>query len=500
MQVHLPKADGVGVLITLIDRRHRADVAHVGDRRQRANSHFYRFAEVRRVHRRGDIQRAEVTGDIFPHLLIREVFAINRRRVDLQNLGTEVTHVDATLDWVRAVHRVFKHHVRVTGFKLDLCQNLEELTGVDFGFMDALVVNHFTVFLRDADFRHRHAVDLLHVIRREQVHIFIVLRQLEGDIRDNHAERQGLDADLLIGVFALGIQEPQDVRMVRVEIHRARALTRTELVGVGEGVFQHLHNRNDAGGLVLNAFNRRTDFTDVGQHKGHAAAAFRQLQRRVHRATNRLHIVFNAQQEAGDQLAALLFAAVQEGWRGRLEAARDDFIDEVAGEGDITLCQRQRHHAHAVFVTLKIAFAVEGFQRVAGVILESAQKGLEAEFFGISLFKQTLNVFEGVLIQHLRFVITFFHQITQLFRQIVEKHRVLIHVLQEVLARSEAVFVELDAAFGIEQIQHRVQRVIVRAAGVCLGKTHFCRCQNSVTPCVTFATSSGVPSNSKRYR
>lgn len=44
--------------------------------------------------------------------------------------------------------------------------------------------------------------------------------------------------------------------------------------------------------------------------KCHAAAAFGELKCGVDRPTNRLHVVFNTQQEAGDQLAALLFTAV----------------------------------------------------------------------------------------------------------------------------------------------------------------------------------------------
>ncbi len=98
--------------------------------------------------------------------------------------------------------------------------------------------------------------------------------------------------------------------MMRVEPDRARALTRAKLIGVGEGVLQHLHHRNHARRLVLDAFDRRAVFAQVREQKRHAAAALGELQRGIHRAADRLHIVFDAQQEAGDQLAALLFAAV----------------------------------------------------------------------------------------------------------------------------------------------------------------------------------------------
>ena len=137
-----------------------------------------------------------------------------------------------------------------------------------------------------------------------------------------------------------------------MQVNRARALTRAKLVGIGEGIFQHLHHRDHAGGLVFDALDRRARFTQVREQKRHAAAAFGKLQRRVHRAANRLHIVFDTQQEAGDQLAALGFAAVEEGRRGGLEASGEDLVGELLRQRFITLRQGQRHHRHAIFKAL----------------------------------------------------------------------------------------------------------------------------------------------------
>ncbi|MNS76625.1 hypothetical protein D3C72_1101780 [compost metagenome] len=118
-----------------------------------------------------------------------------------------------------------------------------------------------------------------------------------------------------------------------VEIHRARALTRTQLVSVGKRIFQHFHHRDHARGLVFDALDRRAGLPQIRQQKRDAAPAFGELQGRVHRPANRLHIVFDAQQEAGDQLTALGFPAVEECWRGGLEAAREDLVRQL-------LCQR----------------------------------------------------------------------------------------------------------------------------------------------------------------
>jgi len=61
--------------------------------------------------------------------------------------------------------------------------------------------------------------------------------------------------------------------MMGVQIDRAGPLARAELVGVGEGVFQHFHHRYHAGGLILDALDWRPGFAKVGEQKRHAAAA-----------------------------------------------------------------------------------------------------------------------------------------------------------------------------------------------------------------------------------
>ena len=60
VQVHLPKPDSVGVVVALLDRRHRPDVRLVGHGRQRPDRHLDGLREVRRIHRLRDVQRAEV--------------------------------------------------------------------------------------------------------------------------------------------------------------------------------------------------------------------------------------------------------------------------------------------------------------------------------------------------------------------------------------------------------------------------------------------------------
>ena len=334
VQVHLAKANRVRTLVAFRYRRHRADKTHIRNGGQRAHGYVHGTRQVARVHGVRDIQRAEVAGDILADAAIAEVLVELAGTVDLQNLRAEVAHIDAAGDRVTAVYAVLIHDVGIAGLELDLRQRLEEVARLDPALTDAVVRHHLLILFADADVAERLAVNALNVVRRKERHLAVLFRQLEGNIGDDHAERQRLDANFLVGVFPLGVEKAQNIGMVRVEPYRAGALTRAKLVGVGEGVLQHLHHRNHARRLVLDAFDRRAVFAQVREQKRHAAAAPGELQRGIYRAADRLHIVFDAQQETGDQLAAL---------RQRLAALR----------------QGQRHHAGALFEGLQIAFAVE---------------------------------------------------------------------------------------------------------------------------------------------
>ena len=298
VQVHLAEPDGVRVVVALLDRRHRPDVGLVAHRGQRPDRHLDGLGEVRRIHRLGDVHRTQVARDVLAHFGIGQVVVEHRRRGHLQDLRAQVRVGDLALDRVGPVHRVLVHDVRVAGLELQLGQRLEELARLDLRLADARVVDHLVVLLGHRDVGERHTVDPLDVIRREQVHVLVPLGQLEGDVRDHDAEPQRLDADLLVGVLALGVEEPVDVGVVSVQVHRAGALARAELVGVGERVLQQLHDRDDARALVLDVLDRRAVLANVAQQQRNSAAALGQLQRGVDGAPDGLHVVLDAQQKA----------------------------------------------------------------------------------------------------------------------------------------------------------------------------------------------------------
>ena len=153
----------------------------------------------------------------------------------------------------------------------------------------------------------------------------------------------------------------------------------------------------------------------------------------------------------------------------------DDLVDQLSGQCLVAPRQAQCDHADTIFETFQVTLAVEGLERIAGVVLERAQKALEAEFRRVSLIEQRRDEAEVVLVEHLLLVVALFHQVVELFLQRVEEHRILVHVLQEILTRRFTILVELQTAIGVVQVQHGVERVVIERLGVVIGSGSRCR-------------------------
>src|SRR5699024_9534878 len=304
---------------------------------------------------------------------------------------------------------VLKHDVWVTGFELQLRYGLEEVASVDLLLGNAWVFDHFCIMLGDRNVGERFAVHALNIVRAKQIHIFITLSQVKGDVRDDDAQRQGLDADLLIGVFTLSVEEVQNVWVVRIQIHCTRTLASTQLVRVRKCVFQHFHDRNNARRLVFDVLNWSARLANVAQQQSNAAAALGQLQRRVNSTTDGLHVVLDAEQETGNQLTALCLTSVEESWGSWLEATRHDLINHAFSNRGVTVCQAKRGHRYTGFKTFAVATAVKGLQGVGGVVLVRTQKGLKAEFEAVRAFEQGFNKFPVIGFDNLWLVVRVFN-------------------------------------------------------------------------------------------
>ena len=174
VQIHLPQANGVGVLVALANGGHRMDAGLFGHGRQPANGGFHGLGEVRGIHGHGDIERAQVAGNVLPHLVIGEIVVVGAGRIHLQNFRTQIRHVDAAGNRIGAVHHVFVHDVGVAGFELDLGEGLEEHPGIDLFLADSGVFHHFLVVLGDGNVGECLAVYPLHIVGAKQVHVGII--------------------------------------------------------------------------------------------------------------------------------------------------------------------------------------------------------------------------------------------------------------------------------------------------------------------------------------
>ena len=208
--------------------------------------------------------------------------------------------------------------------------------------------------------------------------------------------------------------------------------------------------------------DRRTGFPEIGQQEGNTAAALGQLQGRVDGATDALHVVFKTEQEAGDQLAAAFLAGIEEGRGGWLETTGQDLFHESHGEVLVAIGEGQGNHDHAVLITLKVAFAVAGLQRIGGIIFECAEEGRETELLGIGLVPDTVQELLVIETKNRSVVIILIDEIAQLLVQAVKEHGVLVHMLEKILSGGFTVRIEADFAVLIIEIQHGIQAMVIQ--------------------------------------
>ena len=166
------------------------------------------------------------------------------------------------------------------------------------------------------------------------------------------------------------------------------------------------------------------------------------------------------------------------------------------GQRLVTLRQAQGHHTGAVGKAFKVALTIKGFQRVAGIKLPCAEKGLEVKTAVLRIGKQLKNKLAIVARQNHGIVIAFGDQPRQLVVQTGEGHGIRLNVVGHKRRHCLAIFVKRDATIAVVEIQHRVEGMEIRRLS---GYTFCgCRCQNSLTPLRTLSTSCGVPISSKR--
>ena len=98
-------------------------------------------------------------------LCVVKVLIVGGGAIDLQNFRAQVAHINTTRNRVGAIHRILIHNVGIAGFKLNFCQCLEKVAGVNVLFAHALVGDQFVVLFAYGDIAEGFTVKTLDVIR-----------------------------------------------------------------------------------------------------------------------------------------------------------------------------------------------------------------------------------------------------------------------------------------------------------------------------------------------
>ena len=151
--------------------------------------------------------------------------------------------------------------------------------------------------------------------------------------------------------------------------------------------------------------DRGAELAQVAQQQGHATAALGELEGRVDAARNRLHVVFDAHQEAADRFATLGLAEVQEGRGGGLEAAGKHFVGVFDGLLLIAGGELQGHSGATLREVLKIEATIERLERVGRVELERTKESAELKAGGFHVLVDAVEEFSGVLVEDRRVVV-----------------------------------------------------------------------------------------------
>ena len=207
--------------------------------------------------------------------------------------------------------------------------------------------------------------------------------------------------------------------------------------------------------------DRGAELAQVAQQQGHATAALGELEGRVDAARNRLHVVFDAHQEAADRFATLGLAEVQEGRGGGLEAAGKHFVGVFDGLLLIAGGELQGHSGATLREVLKIEATIERLERVGRVELERTKESAELKAGGFHVLVDAVEEFSGVLGEDIGVVVLVADEVVEAFGGGGELLAVGGHVPSHVFAFGGLVFVELDLAVGVIEVEHRVERVVI---------------------------------------
>ena len=276
---------------------------------------------------------------------------------------------------------------------------------------------------------------------------------MERHIRNDHAQGKRLNADLLVRVLTLRIKERHNIRVVRIQVHRARALASTELISIAKRVLKDLHDGDNAARNIRRILNGRAGLTQVSKQQTYTAAALRQLQGRVDTAPDRFHVVLDTKQETGHHFTTTGLTRVQERWGRRLETPGNHDLNEILCKVIVPAGKMNSSEHNAILKALKVnrltrpVLLLNDFLcRVALVKLHGTQQGLKAELVRVRLLKQRLKLLERVHLDRCAVPVPLIEHVARLFLQRVIEARVGVDFLKVIGAGRVTVCAKINRA------------------------------------------------------
>ena len=121
----------------------------------------------------------------------------------------------------------------------------------------------------------------------------------------------------------------------------------------------------------------------------------------------------------------------------------------------------QGHSGATLREVLKIEATIERLERVGRVELERTKESAELKAGGFHVLVDAVEEFSGVLVEDRRVVVLVADQVFETLGGGGEPLAVGGHVPCHVFAFGGLVFVELDLAVGVIEVEHRVERVVI---------------------------------------
>ena len=297
MKSHGSKTKGMRQFISVVNSWNGYDMRAICNEGQSTNHGTNRTTKIRWSHHVNYVGWTKVTGDVCSHLnkflgIVDQAWFLN-----LKDLWTQVTHDDFSINRVCPVSSINVDYIWIARFLLQFRNFSFQITCLNFSLADIWISNQLIVFFSDVDVVKWYSVFTFHRVWAEEVHFFILTRQLVELVWHDDPKWESLHPNFFISIFFLSWKEGDDVWVEDVEVNHPSPLALSQLVRVREAIFEEFHNWNHSRSGSFIPFDWCSSFTKVAERNPNPTTDTRQLKGRVDGTSDRIHIIGYLDQE-----------------------------------------------------------------------------------------------------------------------------------------------------------------------------------------------------------